>query len=163
MPRTENDDAEHRDERVARLCRALSASHAQSLDELLVLKRDLLDEVALRARGAIESHVATQPQSTIGEKQALANWVNAQLRHLDLAILCERTGMPAKLIVNTTRGPQGRYHLAVTMPDGRVAKTGNLAVVSTLPLRSRDGGVPKERLWRERHARNTDTDTERDR
>lgn len=147
-------ERESRNERIDRLCKSLRApvEGAGSLDALLVLKRELLDEVAHRARGLIEVYVARQPQSTITEKQALAQWINSQLRGLDLAIQCERTGMPAKLIVNTTRDSRGRYHLAVTMPDGRVSKTINLSVVTSLPLRSRDGGVSKKQLWSERCA-----------
>lgn len=48
--------------------------------------------------GPLNDHLKTLPQETPAEKQALASWLNAQLRPLGLAVRCPKTGRPSVLI-----------------------------------------------------------------
>jgi hypothetical protein len=54
--------------------------------------------IAELLEGPLNDHLRSLPQETPSEKQALATWVNAQLRTLGLAVRCPKTGRPSALI-----------------------------------------------------------------
>lgn len=54
--------------------------------------------LAALLEGPLNDHLQTLPQETPAEKQALASWLNAQLRQLGLAVRCPKTGRPSVLI-----------------------------------------------------------------
>jgi hypothetical protein len=45
----------------------------------------------------LNAHLNSIPQDTLVEKQALATWLNEQLRAIGLAIKCPKTGLPGIL------------------------------------------------------------------
>jgi hypothetical protein len=87
---------------------------------------------AVALKSPLNAAAAKMPQSTYEEKKTLAKWVNAELRHLGLALRDPKTGKPCFLIGNAgnrpgssrflldyvdDKGKRVRAHTSVTLPE----------------------------------------------
>jgi len=104
----------------------------------------------------LNEHMARLPQASCSEKQALAKWVNAELRELGLAIRCPKTGTPAYLMGSPVLPDQaGRFQLEIRQENsGRRHRTLSSVTLPHLTLMAEDPrrklGIEEPRSGRER-------------
>jgi HEAT repeat protein len=100
----------------------LYTSAAEAAKEFFSLGKQ---EFAQRLTPLLNTHLRRAPQDTYIEKQAIASWVNAELRALGLAIRCPKTGRPAILIADIRSGgaETSRFRLEVVNENGRRERT----------------------------------------
>jgi hypothetical protein len=100
----------------------LYKSAAASARELVALTKQ---EIAHRLAPLLNKHLHGLKQDTYTEKQAIASWVNSELRSLGLAIRCPKTGRPAILIADIRSGGEesSRFRLEIVNEEGRRERT----------------------------------------
>ena len=81
--------------------------------------------IAAILQAPLNAHLKTLPQETPKEKQAIAVWVNGQMRNLGLAIRCPKTGRPSVLIsdIKESGSEIGRFRLENRDEEGAKART----------------------------------------
>lgn len=80
------------------ISRESPAGFAAKAERFIEVGHAFRKTVASLLQGPLNDHLQTLPQETPHEKQAIAVWVNAQMRALGLAIRCPKTGRPSVLI-----------------------------------------------------------------
>ncbi len=78
----------------------LPAEYAQRYAAASEMRHAFQSKLAESLQESLNEHLKTVPQDTLIEKQALASWVNEQLRLQGLAIRCPKTGLPAILVAD---------------------------------------------------------------
>jgi hypothetical protein len=75
----------------------LPASYAERYLALTEIRHVFLQVLAENLQNCLNEHLKSIPEDTLAEKQALATWVNEQLRSLGLAVRCPKTNLPGIL------------------------------------------------------------------
>ncbi len=102
----------------------LPASYADAYTLILEKSQQFRAQVASVLAPRLNAHLKTLPQDNYADKQALATWVNNELRQLGLAIRCPKTGKPATLVADSRgQGEYARFRLDVRGDDGRHLRT----------------------------------------
>lgn len=103
----------------------LPVNYEESHRLLSAFRSVVLDEMAATLQPRLTKHLSQIPQETYVQKQAVASWVNHELRSLGLAIRCPKTGKPAILVADL-RGDDdsgSRFRLEIRADDGRRTRT----------------------------------------
>lgn len=86
-------------------------------------------------QGALNAHAASLPHETYEEKKELAKWINAELRHFDLAIFDNKTKKPASVRADRGGKPAvGRFQVEVINENGRPQRTLSSVTLPTFQL-----------------------------
>lgn len=111
----------------------LRNDYLECVESLAALSHQVHDAIADELTPRMNKHLQQMPQDTYEEKQSLASWVNSELRHLNLAIRCPKTGKPATLVADIRGGEDqsSRFRLDVRGDDGRHQRT---LTSNTLPV-----------------------------
>jgi len=107
--------------------RDLPGDYAARYKELQELSHEFRTEVARQLGPAMNAHLKKMPQDSYAEKQALASWVNGQLRALGLAIKCPKTGRPANLVADIKQAGSDVSRFRLEIRDERGKKTRTFA------------------------------------
>jgi hypothetical protein len=82
------------------------------------------------------------PQATLEEKQALSRWANAELRAMQLAIKCPKTGEPASLRAAPGNHPQiGRFQIELLEGQRAVTSSPQLPFIELTCRKPRTEGL----------------------
>ena len=124
------------------------ASDARAaLQEARVIERAFLEEIAERIENPVNSHLLRVPHESYAEKLALMRWVNAELRALNLAVACPKSGRPAVLVGDEGHeGANGRFKIRVVREDGRRAVTSSSVHLSALRFMPRAPSLDEQHL-----------------
>lgn len=97
-----------------------------------VFRREIAEVLGPRLNDVIKA----MPQETYVEKQALASWVNNELRQLGLAIRDEKTRRPAILVADVKGGVESpsRFRFEVREDNGTKTRTFTSRTLPTLEL-----------------------------
>jgi hypothetical protein len=88
--------------------------------ELSGITHNYMQQLASNVATALNAEIGERPQGTYEEKKALAVWVNAELRRLDLAIKCPKTGLPSTLRAKPGHRPAiGQFAIEAKEPGGK--------------------------------------------
>jgi len=132
----------------------LDSAPSSDLPELLRTlhraRENFQSEMAEQVTPGLNAYLSRQPQVTYEQKKQLSQWLNRQLRELDLAIEDPVTKMPAVLTVGN-RSEGGLFYLKVTLPDGKHSSN-LISALTNMHFTARDVGVDKSTLWQERTA-----------
>lgn len=85
-----------------------------------VLTTVVREEAAAAIRAPLNHHAANLPQGTYQEKKLLANWLNAEMRGMGLALRCPKSGQPSIIQATIGHNPEaGRFRLDYIDAEGR--------------------------------------------
>jgi hypothetical protein len=106
-------------------------------------------EIIRRLEPAFNRTIASTPHQTLVEKQDLCRWANAELRNLDLAIVCPKTGRPAGLCADQGNNPSlGRFQIELIQGRRKTISSPSIFTVRLQPRGHRVEGFSE--LWRQR-------------
>lgn len=123
------------DEVIARIVETFEREIASKLEELLpaeyaarreavgALKDANRRAVAKAMQEALNDEASTWTIDTLEQKREFAKWLNAELRHLDLALVCPKTGEVATLVPATSKTPAGRFQFETKDSKGHPKRT----------------------------------------
>lgn len=84
------------------------------------IQRVAREEFAAAIRDPLNREAAVRPHATYAEKRELANWINAELRGMGLALKCPRSGLPSILHASIGHLPEvGRFRFDSVDETGR--------------------------------------------
>jgi hypothetical protein len=144
-----------RQKRIATLCELLSATDEEHYEEALARCRRanaIFHQLMAESLAPVFNlHVAAAKQLTLRDKQDLAKRTSADLRSLDLAILCPRTGQAALLQGVAERDPQrGRFQLRLVTGEQKHRRPVTALVLPELELVHRRESLHRDASWRTR-------------
>lgn len=103
---------------------------------VLDLRHQMQSGLATALQDVFNARLGEMPKTDYRQKQALASWVNSQLRELGFAIQCPKTGRPAILIADLrdAEDQQGRFRLEIRTVEGRRIRTMSATELPSLTL-----------------------------
>lgn len=110
---------------IEELLSGCSTEYAARYSRLHELSHEFRSEVARQLQPTLNSELQKMPQDSYAEKQALASWVNGQLRELGLAVKCPKTGRPANLVADIKEAGSdvSRFRFEIRDENGKKART----------------------------------------
>jgi len=113
VPEKDDQDARAKLTKIGKLLAVRKQDDYESLGGRLAEARELFhDLLADRFVDTFNAHLASQPQDTAEQKQALARAANADLRKLGLTIRCPKTGTAAHLRGISRGSSSGSFQLS---------------------------------------------------
>lgn len=105
------------------LNRPQAGTYREAVEQLGGLQHVTQEYVAAMLTEPLNREMRARPHESLGEKQSLARWVNAELRELAIAIRCPKTGNPAILRVGPGDDAKvGRFQLELVGGKERARK-----------------------------------------
>jgi hypothetical protein len=124
--------------------RLVAAAYRMAVTEVDAELQAVGARVAARLQASFNAYVKTMPQSNYEDKQAVAKWVNAELKARGLALRCPKSGEASFLLVDTGRNPAtGRFQFYHS-EEGKPVRTANRNVLPDLVLVPRAVQEPEE-------------------
>jgi hypothetical protein len=103
----------------------LPADYSACFAKLVKANHAFRGQVAVALQSRLNKHLHALPSESYAEKQAIASWVNGQLRDLGLAIKCPKTGRPGNLVADLKEagGDISRFRLEIREESGKRIRT----------------------------------------
>ncbi len=136
---------------------SLPSDYASTAMQATELRHVFHEQLAAAIQPRLNDHLQRQPQKSLEEKQALASWVNAELRHLGLTMRCPQTSQPATLIADYKTAEEAhvsRFRIQSNHPDGKRVRSNRSASVPFLELM--EDPPRRESLAREHRSRGSE-------
>jgi len=105
---------------VREFLRESPADYAGMKTRVDALTTMVREEAAAAIREPLNLYAAGLPHGTYTEKKVLANWVNAEMRRMGLALRCPKSGQPSIIQATIGHNPEaGKFRLDYIDAEGR--------------------------------------------